>query len=44
MLKKKLVKAPIMVASDWTLPFELMCDASDMAKGFVFRQRKDKHF
>nr|GEU40069.1 reverse transcriptase domain-containing protein [Tanacetum cinerariifolium] len=28
-LKKKLTKEPILVAPDWDLPFELMCDASD---------------
>ena len=33
-----------MVAPDWNLPFELMCDASDMAIGAVRGQRKDKHF
>ena len=27
---------------DWTLPFELMCDASDYAVGAVVGQRKDK--
>ena len=33
-----------MVAPDWNLPFELMCDASDMVIGAVLGQRKDKHF
>nr|GEX16540.1 reverse transcriptase domain-containing protein [Tanacetum cinerariifolium] len=32
-LKKKLTEAPILVVSDWNLPFELMCDASDFAIG-----------
>nr|GEW79708.1 DNA-directed DNA polymerase [Tanacetum cinerariifolium] len=32
-LKRKLTKAPILVALDWDLPFELMYDASDFAIG-----------
>nr|GEY76835.1 reverse transcriptase domain-containing protein [Tanacetum cinerariifolium] len=35
-LKKKLTEAPILVAPDWDLPFELMCDASDFAIGIDF--------
>ncbi|KAK6143272.1 hypothetical protein DH2020_023620 [Rehmannia glutinosa] len=32
-IKKALISAPIMVVPDWTQPFELMCDASDYARG-----------
>nr|GEZ40610.1 reverse transcriptase domain-containing protein [Tanacetum cinerariifolium] len=31
MLKKKLTEAPILIAPNWDLPFELMCNASDFA-------------
>ena len=34
-LKDKLVSAPIVVAPDWSFPFELMCDASDFVIGAV---------
>nr|GFB37893.1 reverse transcriptase domain-containing protein [Tanacetum cinerariifolium] len=38
-LKRKLTEAPILIASDWDMPFELMCDASDFAIGAVLGQR-----
>nr|GEX86183.1 reverse transcriptase domain-containing protein [Tanacetum cinerariifolium] len=43
-LKKKLTEAPILVAPDWDMPFELVCDASDFAIGVVLGQRQEKHF
>nr|GEW93104.1 reverse transcriptase domain-containing protein [Tanacetum cinerariifolium] len=42
-LKKQLIAAPILVAPDWDLPFELMCDASDFAIG-MSSQQKNKFF
>ncbi|KAK1592968.1 hypothetical protein Q3G72_033518 [Acer saccharum] len=41
-LKELLTTAPIMRPPDWSLPFELMCDASDYAVGAVLGQRVDK--
>nr|GEX62101.1 reverse transcriptase domain-containing protein [Tanacetum cinerariifolium] len=43
-LKRKLTEAPILIAPDWDLPFELMCDASDFAIGVVLGQSQEKHF
>nr|GEV72625.1 reverse transcriptase domain-containing protein [Tanacetum cinerariifolium] len=43
-LKKKLTEAPILIAPNWDLPFELICDASDFAIGAVLGQRHEKHF
>ncbi|GKG31110.1 reverse transcriptase domain-containing protein [Tanacetum coccineum] len=33
-----------MIKPDWSLPFEIMCDASDYAVGAVLGQRIDKNF
>nr|GFB61762.1 reverse transcriptase domain-containing protein [Tanacetum cinerariifolium] len=43
-LKRILMEAPILIAQNWDLPFELMCDASDFAIGAVLGQRHEKHF
>nr|GEY80781.1 hypothetical protein [Tanacetum cinerariifolium] len=43
-LKRKLTEALILIAPDWDMPFELMCDAGDFAIGAVLVQRQDKHF
>nr|GEX72143.1 reverse transcriptase domain-containing protein [Tanacetum cinerariifolium] len=42
--KRKLTKASILIAPDWDLPFELMCNASDFAIGAVLGKRQKKHF
>nr|KYP60984.1 Retrovirus-related Pol polyprotein from transposon 17.6 [Cajanus cajan] len=41
-LKRALTITPIIQAPDWTVPFELMCDASNYALGAVLAQRVDK--
>ena len=41
-LKTMLVSPPIMRSSNWNLPFEITCDASDYAIGAVLGQIEDK--
>ena len=39
-----MVSAPIVVAPDWDLPFELMCNASDYAIGEMLGQKRERIF
>ncbi|CAN6583775.1 unnamed protein product [Malus baccata var. baccata] len=41
-LKDLLTTVPIITPPDWSIPFKLMCDASDYALGAVLGQRKNK--
>ncbi|KAK9185028.1 hypothetical protein WN943_025381 [Citrus x changshan-huyou] len=41
-LKQLLTSSPIIQPPNWSLPFELMCDASDYAVGAVLGQRVDQ--
>ncbi|XP_050890130.1 uncharacterized protein LOC127095493 [Lathyrus oleraceus] len=41
-LKKALTSVPIIQPPDWTLPFEIMCDASNYALGVVLAHKVDK--
>ena len=38
------MSTPIVVAPDWNLPFEFMCDGSDYAIGAVLGQKRDITF
>ena len=40
-LKAHLTTAPIVRAPNWKLPFEVMCDANDLAIGVVLGQREE---
>ena len=40
-LKAYLTTAPILRAPNWQLPFEVMCDASDLAVGAILGQRAE---
>lgn len=37
-----MILAPIMAIPNWSLPFELICDASDFALETILGQRKEK--
>jgi hypothetical protein len=40
--KKALISTPIIQLPDWSLPFEITCDASDYALEVVLGQTKDR--
>ena len=44
LLKEKLVSAPVVIAPDWELLFEIMCDASNYMVVAVLRQWRNKIF
>ncbi|XP_070022309.1 uncharacterized protein [Nicotiana sylvestris] len=44
LLKYKLTTTSTITASNWSFPFELMCDASDVSVGEVLGQRVNKMF
>jgi hypothetical protein len=41
-LRNLLTSAPVIQPPNWSLPFEIMCDASDYVVGAILGQRKDK--
>ncbi|GJU98822.1 reverse transcriptase domain-containing protein [Tanacetum coccineum] len=43
-LRSKLTTDPVIIAPNWDLDFELMCDASDYVVGDVLGQQIDKKF
>ncbi|KAL4376915.1 hypothetical protein GQ457_02G025430 [Hibiscus cannabinus] len=43
-LKMRLTSAPVLVPTDWTSPFEILCDASDHVVGAALGQRRGKLF
>ncbi|GJZ54797.1 reverse transcriptase domain-containing protein [Tanacetum coccineum] len=43
-LKEKLTYAPVIVSSNWSLLFELICDASDFTIGAILGQKGGRNF
>ncbi|XP_049356741.1 uncharacterized protein LOC125821367 [Solanum verrucosum] len=43
-LKNKLISTPVIIGPDWAEPFEVMCDASGIALGFMLGQKRNKMF
>ena len=43
-IKKRLILGPIMIALDWNIPFEIMCDASDFVIGVILGKCHEKVF
>lgn len=41
-LVQELISTPFLVVPNWNAPFELICDANDVAVGVVLQQRKNK--
>ena len=43
-IKKRLISAPIMIALDWNIPFEIMYVTSDFSIRVILGQRHEKIF
>ena len=43
-IKKRLIAAPIKVASNWNIPFEIMCDAYESTIRAILGQTHEKIF
>jgi len=41
LIKTNLVNALVMIAPNWDIHFEMMCDASDYTHGAILRQCKE---
>ena len=41
-LKEVVIEAPILQPPNWSLPFEIYCDASEFLVGAVLGQRKEQ--
>ena len=44
LLERSLIETPILIALDWAVPFEIMCDASDVAMDVVLDTERIEFF
>ena len=44
LIKQRLTSTHVVIAPDWSSPFEILCDASDFAVGAALGQKRDRLF